>query len=131
MNIRRVTTSTQGQRIFARIEVGHAPEPVVHHLEIDAAMALVFAGQLEAAVQKARNDGIVHKRGSDKAPVPVTYRGGRPRLAGVRRKPTWELTYIQAKVKAAVFAIMVEAETHRLEPDALDYVRTTKKKLCE
>ena len=85
----------------------------------------------EAAVQKARNDGIVHKRGSDKAPVPVTYRGGRPRLAGVRRKPTWELTYIQATVKAAVFAIMVEAETHRLEPDALDYVRTTKKKLCE
>lgn len=83
------------------------------------------------AIMLARNRKLVHKRGSDSAPAPIINRGGRPRIVGVKRKPHWELALIQAKIKAAVFAICVEAETHRLEPDAVDYVRQTKRKLAE
>ena len=83
------------------------------------------------AVRVARNRKLIHKRGSSEAPLVQANRGGRPRMVGVKRKPHWELAYIQAKVKAAIFSIMVEAETHRLEPDAVDYVRQTKRKLCE
>lgn len=97
----------------------------------------------EHAMQKARNDGLVIKRGSAAAPVQVvtgavladmhrTERGpGRPKLVGIKRKPLWELAYIEAKIKAAVFAICVEAETHRLEHDALEFVRATKKKMAD
>lgn len=98
----------------------------------------------EAAIQKARNDGLIIKRGSAAAPVQVVTGAvladmnkvesaarGRPRFVGVKRKPLWELAYIEAKIKAAVFSICVEAETHRLEPDALEFVRATKKKMAE
>ena len=84
----------------------------------------------DAAAQAARNRGEVHKRGSAEAPAPVTYPKGRRRLAGIKRKPHWSLALIQAKIAAAAFAVLAEAETHRLEPDAVAYVREMKKKLA-
>lgn len=86
---------------------------------------------VEAAIQYCRNNSLIHKHGSDTAPAPIVYKGGRPRFVGIKRKPLWELAYIEAKIKAAVFAICVEAETHRLESDALEFVRATKKKMAE
>ena len=87
-----------------------------------------------AAIEEARKAGQVHLRGSSGAPKPITYRGKVPRaLSGIartkRRKPLWEKALIEAKCRAAVYAVIVEAETHRLEPDGVAYVREMKAKL--
>lgn len=83
-----------------------------------------------AAIEAAREAGQVHLKGSSSAPKPITYGGSVPlSLGGKRRKPLWDRARIEAKVRAACYAVIVEAETHRLEPDGLAYVREMKARL--
>ncbi len=85
-----------------------------------------------AAIQEAREQGLIHARGSSAAPKPIQYRGKVPQalsVVGRRRKPLWTRALIEAKVKAALYTVLVEAETHRMEPDGVAYVRETKARL--
>ena len=87
-----------------------------------------------AAVQHAKQNRLIHARGSSSAPKPVIYRGAVPmalhkKTKENRRKPYWAKELIEAKCRAAVYAVIVEAETHRLEPDGIAYVREMKAKL--
>lgn len=85
-----------------------------------------------AAIQEARAARLIHARGSSSAPSPVKYRGKVPQalaVLGKRRKPLWTRALVEARIKAAIYAVIVEAETHRLEPDGVEYVHEMKAKL--